>query len=189
MRFMQRLLYTPSDDIRWHVAWVIGSVAARVSTREPGQVSELLHRLFESTLDSAAAPWGMIETMGYVIAKRPDIFGAFARHLLNLLGEPSTEMQIIWGLGEIAKTRPDLIRATPFYNLFHFLQHPLPLMRGLVARLMGNLQATEVTTQLMSLFDDNESIRICEEGQMVDTTVADEAKKALAAIRQGEKNE
>lgn len=188
-RFMLRLLYAHSDEEKWHVAWMIGMVAARVSTREPGQISELLHRLFESTLDSAATPWGMIETMGYIIALRPDIFGAFTRHLLNFLGEPSTSSQVVWALGEIATNRPDLIRATPFYNLFHFLQHPDPLMRGLVARLMGRIKATEVTLQLMGLAGDDEMLVVCEAGKLQQTTVAEEAKKAVAIIREGENNE
>ena len=189
LRLMVRLLYTPAEDARWHVAWMIGLVTARVSTREPGQVSDLLHRLYGSTLDSASTPWGMIETMGYVIGMRPDIFGAFTRHLLNFLGDSSTSPKVIWALGEIASKRPDLIRATPFYNLFHFLQHPDPLMRGLVARLMGKLQATEVTMQLMGLAGDKEIFVVCEAGELIEITVAEAAKNALELIREGEKNE
>jgi len=189
LRLMQRLLYNPIDEERWKVAWLIGCVTMRVSTREPGQVSELLHRLYESIHDSASTPWGMIETMGYVISKRPDIFGAFTRHLLNFLGEPSTSPQVMWSLGEVALTRPDLIRATPFYNLFHFLQHPEAEMRGLTARLLGNIRATEATMQLMSLSGDNEKLYVCEEGVLVEKSVADIAAEALAAIREGEKNE
>lgn len=189
LRLMQRLLYNPIDEERWKVAWLIGCVTMRVSTREPGQVSELLHRLYESIHDSASTPWGMIETMGYVISKRPDIFGAFTRHLLNFLGEPSTSPQVMWSLGEIALTRPDLIRATPFYNLFHFLQHPEAEMRGLTARLLGNIRATEVTMQLMSLSGDDEKLYVCEEGVLVEKSVADIAAEALAAIREGGKNE
>ena len=189
LRLMQRLLYNPIDEERWKVAWLIGCVTMRVSTREPGQVSELLHRLYESIHDSASTPWGMIETMGYVISKRPDIFGAFTRHLLNFLGEPSTSPQVMWSLGEVALTRPDLIRATPFYNLFHFLQHPEAEMRGLTARLLGNIRATEATMQLMSLSGDNEKLYVCEEGVLVEKSVADIAAEALAAIREGGKNE
>jgi len=189
LRLMQRLLYNPIDEERWKVAWLIGCVTMRVSTREPGQVSELLHRLYESIHDSASTPWGMIETMGYVISKRPDIFGAFTRHLLNFLGEPSTSPQVMWSLGEVALTRPDLIRATPFYNLFHFLQHPEAEMRGLTARLLGNIRATEATMQLMSLSGDDEKLYVCEEGVLVEKSVADIAAEALAAIREGGKNE
>lgn len=185
LRLMQRLLYDPLEENRWRVAWIIGRVTARTSTREPGPVSELLHRLFEACSDSAATPWGMVETIGYVISLRSDIFGAFTRHLLNYIGEPSTQNQTLWALAEIAERRPDLIRDTPFYNLFHFLQHPDPQIRGQVARLMGRLKATEVALQLMELGTDQEEFRYCRDGILVSSTVAAAARSALQVI-QGE---
>jgi hypothetical protein len=185
LRLMQRLLYDPVESNRWQVAWTIGRVTARTSTREPGPVSELLHRLFEACSDSAATPWGMVETIGYVISLRTDIFGAFTRHLLNYIGDPSTQNQTLWALAEIAATRPDLIRDTPFYNLFHFLQHPESQVRGQVARLMGRIKATEVTMQLMELGADQGEFCYCEKGQLVSSTVAEAARTALQVI-QGE---
>ncbi len=185
LRLMQRLLYDPVEENRWQVAWIIGRVTARTSTREPGPVSELLHRLFEACSDSAATPWGMVETIGSVISLRTDIFGAFTRHLLNYMGDPSTRNQTLWALAEIAATRPDLIRDTPFYNLFHFLQHPEPQVRGQVARLMGRIKATEVTMQLMELGADQGEFCYYEKGQRVSTTVAEAARTALQLI-QGE---
>jgi hypothetical protein len=184
---MQRLLYDPYDEQRWHVAWLIGQVSARVATREPGQVSELLHRVFEACTDSAATHWGMVETLGSVIAARPDIFGAFTGHLLNFIGQDSTRVQVIWALGEIAETRPDLIRDTPFFNLFHFLQHPDAAVRGHVTRLLGRITASEASMQIMALSNDNEELLIWERGRMVSTTVAEQAKAALAAIQGGMK--
>jgi hypothetical protein len=185
LRLMQRLLYDPLEKKRWQVAWTIGRVTARTSTREPGPVSELLHRLFEACSDSAATPWGMVETIGYVISLRTDIFGAFTRHLLNYISEPSTQNQTLWALAEIADKRPDLIRDTPFYNLFHFLQHPKPQVRGQVARLMGRIKAKEATLQLMQLGTDNEEFWYCTDGKLVSSTVAEAARSALQVI-QGE---
>lgn len=185
LRLMQRLLYSPLESKRWRVAWTIGRVTARTSTREPGPVSELLHRMFEACSDSAATPWGMVETIGYVVALRTDIFGAFTRHLLNYLGDPSTQNQTLWALAEIADTRPDLIRDTPFYNLFHFLQHPEAQVRGQVARLMGRIKATEVAAQLMELGADQGEFWYCKNGKLVSSTVAEAASAALQVI-QGE---
>lgn len=185
LRLMQRLLYDPLENNRWRVAWIMGQVTARTSTREPGPVSELLHRMFEACSDSAATPWGMVETIGYVIALRSDIFGAFTRHLLNYIGDPSTQNQALWALAEIADKRPDLIRDTPFYNLFHFLQHPEPQVRGQVARLMGRIKATEVTMQLMDLGTDQGTFWSCVNGKLVSSTVAEAARTALQVI-QGE---
>ena len=189
LRLMQRLLYDPFESGRWKVAWLIGRVTARTSTRDPGPVSELLHRMFEACSDSAATPWGMVETIGYVVAMRPDIFGAFTRHLLNYLGEPSTCNQTLWALAEIAEKRPDLIRDTPFYNLFHFLQHPEPQVRGQVARLMGRIGASECAMQLMELHGDNEQFSYCVDGKLANATVAEAAGEALQAIHGGKENE
>ena len=187
LRLMQRLLYTPVDEERWRIAWIIGRVTARVAGREPGQVAELLHRLFGACSDSAATPWGMVETIGSVIAARPDIFGAFTRHLLGYMGERSTQEQVIWAMAEIATLRPDLIRDTPFYTLFHFLDHPEPAIRGQVARLLGRIKATEVAVQLMGLKGDTGELVIWENGKALKTTVAAEASKALAAIHGGKR--
>lgn len=185
LRLMQRLLYAPDEATRWRIAWLIGCVTARVSTREPGSVSELLHRLFEACSDSAATPWGMVETIGYVVSMRPDIFGAFTRYLLNYIGEPSTVNQTIWAMAEISKTRPDLIRNTPFYNLFHFLKHPEAQIRGQVVRLFGYIKATEVAIQLMELGNDKEEFEYCVDGRLQTTTVAEVAAVAIQNIHQG----
>ena len=187
LRLLQRLLYDPIAENRWRIAWIIGQVCARVASREPGQVSEFIHRLFEACSDSAATPWGMVETIGYIISGRPDIFGAFTRYLLRYIGEASTQVQVIWALAEIASKRPDLIRDTPFYNLFHFLKHPDPQVRGQIARLCGRITATEVALQLMALKDDHAGLTIWENGEAVTTTVAAEAAKAVATIHGGKK--
>lgn len=189
LRLMQRLLYDPYPEKRWFTAYIIGKVCSRVSTREPGQVSELLHRLFEACNDSAATPWGMVETIGYIIALRPDIFGAFSRHIINYISEPSTIDQTLWGLAEIAGSRPDLIRQTPFYNLFHFLKHPESQVRGQVVRLLGRIQATEAAVQITGLSADNEEFLYCVDGEMVTATVAKAASEAIQAIHRGKSDE
>ncbi|HIP83476.1 MAG TPA: PBS lyase [Desulfocapsa sulfexigens] len=186
LRLLQRLLYDVDEARRWETAWIIGQVCSRVATREPGQVSEMIHRLFEVTSDSAAAPWGMLETLGEVIAERPDIFGAFTRHLLNYMGDESTQVQVVWALSRVAEKRPDLIRATPFFNLFHFLKHPKPEMRGLVVQLLGRIRATEVSMQLLELSDDNETLIIWEAGKPVEYTVSQLVQVALGQINEGD---
>lgn len=184
LRLAQRLLYDPSEENRWRTAWLLGRVCARVATRDPGQVSELVHRLFEACSDSAATPWGMIETIGSVVSARPDIFGAFTQYLLSYVSADSTREQTIWALAEIAKSRPDLVRKTPFFSMFHFLDHPQPEVRGQLARLLGRLNATEASIQLMGLHNDTAELVIWEEGVPVHTSVAEQAQKAVTIIQE-----
>lgn len=182
LRLLQRLLYDVDEAHRWETAWIIGQVCSRVASKAPGQVSELMHRLFEACSDSAATPWGMVETLGEIIAGRPDIFGAFSRHLLNYMGDASTQAQVMWALSKIAEKRPDLIREMTFFNLFHYLQHPEPLMRGLVVQLLGRIRATEVTMQLMGLSDDHAKLIIWDQGKPEEHHVSDLVKVALEQI-------
>jgi hypothetical protein len=186
IRLMQRQLYDPIEENRWKTAWLIGKVSSRVATRDPGQVSELVHRLFEACSDSAATPWGMIETIGSVVAQRPDIFGAFTKHLLGFVAADSTRVQVIWALAEIAGKRPDLVRETPFFSMFQFLNHPEAAVRGQMARLLGRITATEATMQLMGLHHDNDALIIWEQGVPVQTTVAEQASRAINKIQGNE---
>jgi len=186
LHFMQRLLYEPDKEKRYRIAWIIGQVCARVANRKPGPVADFLHRLFEACSDSAAMPWGMVETIGAIIAQRPDIYGAFARHLLSFMGDASTQEAVVWGMGEIAEKRPDLIRATPFYSTFHFLEHDDPAIRGLMVRLLGRIRAREALFQIMGLQQDRSACSFFDKGQMRTTTVAALAGEAIASIQQEE---
>ncbi|MFA6284257.1 MAG: DVU0298 family protein [Desulfurivibrionaceae bacterium] len=182
LRFMQRLLYDPDEGKRWHCAHVLGQVCRRVSTRKPGAVSDLLHRLYEACSDSAAAHWGLLESIGSIIAARADIYGGFARHLLMHRGTPSGRVQVLWALGTIAEKRPDIVRATPFYSLFPFVTNPEAITRGHAVRLFGRIAATEVESEIEKLTGDEAGLTIYEQGQPVRTTVAELAKEALARL-------
>jgi hypothetical protein len=173
LRFLQRLLYDPDPASRYRIAWLLGQVSGRVAGREPGPVADLLHRLFEACADSAATSWGMVEAIGAIIAARPDIYGAFTRHLFNYMGDPGTREAVLWGLGEIAAVKPQLVRQTPFYSLFPVLGHSDPVLRGLTLRLLGRIGAREAGLQMLSLQHDASPITIYEQGRPVDTTVAE----------------
>jgi len=182
IRYLQRLLYDPEPDKRWHYAYIMGKVCARYASQKPGAVSDLLHRLFEACSDSAATHWGLIETVGSIIAGRPDIFGAFAAHLLMYRNMPTTRVQTLWALAEIAKVRPDIIRGTPFYSLFPMLGHPDPLTRGHAVLLFGLIKATEVKSQIEALLSDTAMLTLYSEGKPQQTTVAALAKQALERV-------
>nr|WP_320010099.1 DVU0298 family protein [uncultured Desulfobulbus sp.] len=189
LRYLQRLLYDPTPGARFQHAWVIGQVCGRVATREPGAVADLLHRMFESSTDSASSSWGMVETIGAIIAARPDIYGAFTRHLFNFMGDPGTREGVLWGLCEIAAVKPELIRkSTPFYSLFPVLNHTIPELRGLALRLLGRIQAKEAEMQIMGLQFDTTPITIYEQGLPVETTVAALSGEATRNIHKDDSN-
>ncbi len=184
LRFLQRMLYAPDMAARYKTAWILGRVCGEGATLEPGPVADLLHRLFEACADSAASSWGMVEGIGAIIANRPDIYGAFTRHLFAYMGDPGTREAVLWGLAEIAATRPDLIRAIPFYSLFPVLTHKEPVLRALTLRLLGRIRAKEAAMQIMGLAHDATPVTIPDQGGLYSGTVAQLASEALQLIHQ-----
>jgi len=182
--YMQRLLYDPDEASLWRTSHIIGQVCGRLSTRQPGSVSDLLHRLFEACSDSAATNWGLQETIGAIVAARPDMFGAFTRHLLRYTSHPTTRNQVIWAFGTIAEKRPDLIRNTSFYQLLHLVEDPDPQLRGLMLRLLGRLRATESISAIERLVDDQSPVTYYENGAPVHTTVGVMASDAIRLTNQ-----
>jgi len=182
LRYLQRLLYDPDPIKRWHYAHILGVVSGRYSTRHPGAISDLLHRLFEACTDSAATHWGLFETIGSIISTRPDIYGPFARHLLMHRNVDSATANVIWAMAAVAKVRPDIVRDTPIYCLFPFIQHPRPEIRGHAALLFGRIKATEVKGQLQQLTMDPAKLTVYEAGIGTETTVGALAIAALKEI-------
>ena len=182
IRFMQRLLYSMDDSLRWKNIYAMGEVCARYSTRHPGKVSDLLHRLFAASGDSASTPWGMIEATGAIIAARPDIFGAFSHHLLNFLEDPSTQVATLWSLANIARNRPDLIRKMPFYHLFKMLGFADPLIKAHALRLFGRIKAVEAKSKIEDLAKEMTIITIYEDGEPHLVSIAQLAQDALELI-------
>ncbi len=179
IRFMQRLLYSPNEDERYHTAHVMGQVCRRVSTLKPGMVSDVLQRMYESCTDSASTHWGLLETIASIIAARADLYGAFSRHLLMYRGVDSSRAIVLWALATIAKESPEVIRQTPVYAVFDFIQHEDPATRGNAVRLFGLINAMEVKGEIEKLIDDPAAVTIYEDGQPHHTTVGALAKEAL----------
>ena len=182
IRFMQRLLYDPDENKRWFAAHVIGQVCARLATRQPGTVSDLLHRMFESCSDSASTHWGLLETIGAIIAARPDIFGGFARHLLMYRDVPTSRVQVLWAMGTIAEKNPEVGRNTPIYSVFPYVNNPEPVTRAHAIRLSGRIKAQELRKEIEKQVDDQEEVTIYEKGLPVRTTVGDLAREALSLL-------
>lgn len=188
LRLLQRQLYEPDEAKRWAIASFIGEVCSRVAMRKPGMVSDLLHLLFEACSDSAASNWGAVESIGSIIAARPDIYGSFTRHLLAYIGDPSTRAQVLWALGTIAEKRPDLVRNTSFYQLIGLLDSPVAAVKGYMLMLLGRLQAKEVAGRIRALQDDTTMLIIYENGLPVKTDLGTLAKEAMQLIEaEGEK--
>ena len=180
--FLQRLLYTPDERLRWRVIDALGHACGRYASRHPGPVSDLLHRLFAAADDSASSSWGTVEAIGAIIAGRANIFGAFTRHLLRYMNDPARQPLVIWALGTVAAKRPDLIRNLPFFHFFRYLKHPDAQVRGLTLRLLERIAASEARSDIEALTEDPAEVTWFEDGDFLRASVGELARRVLATL-------
>jgi hypothetical protein len=181
MRYLQRLLYSGDDLFRWRAAETLGKASAIISQKDPSIISNLLKSLFYSIIDTAAFPMGAFESIGEIIANRPDLFGGYAPQLYQYLGDKTRKVQALQSLARIAKARPDLLRKHTMY-FFKFLEDSDPSVRGYTALLMGNLGAFEAKGDLEKLMQETHEIEIFRDGELQTKTVGQVASEALNGL-------
>ena len=182
LRRIQRLLYSPDDEVKWNAVKALGKTCHAIADQKPSQVGDLFRRLLYASNDSAAANWGAIEAMGEIIRNLPTLYGSFLNHIIGLVNDPPSRPAIMWSLGRIAQKHPDLVRSHAFFVMFDLLQDPDPYTRGYAAWALGCIKAGEAEGALRKLLDDNESMILYDGTSFHDTTISAIAKEALSKI-------
>jgi len=178
IRDLQRLLYSVDKLLRWRAADAMGKVSALIAQKDPGAISKLLQGLITSLSDTAASSWGSLDAIGEIISNRPEQFGGYMPQLYHFLKDRALLAEALRALGNIGRTRPDLLRKKAFH-FFPLLQDPDPEIRGYAAILLGNLAAREAKEDLTKLTSDAAQMEIYRAGEMVKRTVGQLALEAL----------
>ena len=178
IRYLQRLIYSGDPQAKNRAAEILGRACAVVGKKDPGVISKLLQGLFYSLTDTAAYPMGALESIGQIIAHRPDLFGGYTPQLYQFLGDDSRRAKVLEALGRIAESSPEILRKHTFH-FFSFLEDPDPQVRGYTALLLCNLGAYEAKQDIAKLLDEPHEIELYENGQMEKISVAEIASNAL----------
>ena len=178
IRYLQRLIYSGDPQARNRAAEILGRACAVVAQKDPGVVSKLLQGLFYSLTDTAAYPMGALETIGWIVAQRPDLFGGYAPQLYQFLGDNTRKAQVLEALARIAQSSPEILRKHSFH-FFPFLKDPDPIVRGYTSWLLGNLRASEAKDDIAKLLNESHEVEVYEAGQMGKKSVAVLASEAL----------
>lgn len=178
IRNLQRLLYSGDDLIRKRTADILGRVSARISPTDSRTISRLLQGLFYAITDTAASSWGAFEAIGEIIARSPRNYAGYTPQLYRFLSDPERNIPALEALERISETRPDFLRKISFHFI-GLLPDTDPKIRGIAARILGNLDAIEARKDLEHLQDDPHEIMFYENGDMIKKTVGRLAQKAV----------
>ncbi len=179
---LQRVLYSPDDLLHWRAVEILGKTAGYVADKKPQASADLLRRLLSSAADSAATSWGFLEAAGEIISNKPDLFADFIPPLFSFLKDQTSRVAALWAIGRIGKRHPELLKGSPFFGIFDFLDAPEPAVRGHAAWVLGHMKAKEAVGSLKKLRQDNALIRIYDDGKSEEKTVGELAAQAIERI-------
>jgi HEAT repeat protein len=175
-----QFLYAPGDLLHWRAAEGLGQVAGA----HPQQVRKLIGRLlYLLNEDSGSFGWGAAAALGEIGRQQISLVAEIIPMFYGFLEEEFSRVPMLWGLGRLGEAHPELLEEM-IPLVASFLGHKDPQVRGLAAWFLGKVRHQEAAAGLKDLLSDKSPIQIYEHGELQRTTVAQTARKALAALGQ-----
>ncbi|MDH5202063.1 MAG: HEAT repeat domain-containing protein [Nitrospirota bacterium] len=114
-RYLISLSYDKSELIAWKSIEAIGRVAALVSAGFPDFGRNIVRRLIWSIRDeSGGIGWSAPEMIGEIVRNDPEKYPDIPQILWANIDEEFLQKGIIWAVGRIAESSPELVRfSTP----------------------------------------------------------------------------
>jgi hypothetical protein len=140
--------------------------------------------------ESGSIGWGAPEALAEIMA----IHGGFAEEFGHMLVAyirpdgcylelPALQRGLMWGLGRLAGTRPDVLRVRDAsVYLPPYLDSEDPEVRGLAARALGLLKVNAAKERLDALKEDPTKFTFYNQGVLTPVTVGSLAVTALKQI-------
>ena len=112
---------------------------------------------------------------------RPD--GPLEHQDGNFLELPALQRGVLWGIGRLAEKRATLLHEKNIVpNLFSYLSSEDATVRGLSVKALRLLGAGEDSEEVSTLLVDETPVRIYDDGEFADVTVAKLAEPLLEVV-------
>jgi len=181
-------LCSTEPEIKWRAITALGAVVANLAQDDMESARVVMRRMIWNLNDeSGGIGWGVPETMGEVMARHEglareyvNILVSYIREDGNFLEHEPLQQGVLWGLGRLAQTSPELLQdAVP--HLRPFLSSENAALRGLAAWILGLVGGSQHESELEPLLEDEAGVIIYLDGAERVYQVNDLARKALAA--------
>ncbi len=151
-------LCSTESQIKWRAITALGAVVANLAHDDMESARVVMRRMIWNLNDeSGGIGWGVPETMGEVMARHEglareyvNILVSYIREDGNFLEHQPLQQGVLWGLGRLAQTSPELLQdAVP--HLHPFLSSEDATLRGLAAWILGLLGGPQCESELEPL--------------------------------------
>ncbi len=180
------LLYHGDTTVRWHAVTAMGAVVAQLADHERESARVIMRRLMWNLNDeSGGMGWGSPDAMGEIMARHHGLAQEYACILIsylnpngNYLEHEGLQQGALWGLGRLAQILPELVHDATLF-LPAFFSSSMPALRGLAVWAAGPLVDDRLRSLIQLLANDPAGLTLFLDGQLVQTTVAEQARLAL----------
>lgn len=167
------LLCHRDETLRWRAISAFGQVVSQLAEQDLESARVIMRRLMWSLNDeSGGIGWGAPEAMGEIMARSEQLAAEFSHILVsfiwedgNYLEHPLLQRGVLWGLGRLAATRPQLLGDVP-QHLTPFLEATDPTLRGLAVWVLTRLGVALPPEVRRRLLNDPAMVRIYRDFQV-----------------------
>jgi hypothetical protein len=179
--------YNTDELLKWRAVTAMGVVVARLAHEDFESARIVMRRLMWNLNDeSGGIGWGSPEAMGEIMARHDRLAKEYAHILVSYINEAGNFLEhemlqrgVLWGLGRLAHTRPELVRDAAAF-LPPFMRSKDAVHRGLAAWVAGAIPAEITESLLKDLVTDEARINIFINMNLLERTVGQLAVEALS---------
>ena len=180
------------ETIKWNAVSAMGRTVAKLADRDMEAGRIIMRRLMWSLNDeSGGIGWGAAEAMAEIMACHEGLASEFGQMPVAYMREDGNYQEleamqrgVIWGVGRLAMTRPQLMKKwNAGHYLLPYLESQDATVRGLAAWTLGILKYNKAAVMIQKLADDDTVIRLYINHTMTSPAVSQLAREALAGMR------
>jgi hypothetical protein len=175
---LMQFLYEPGTLLYWRALEGLGTVAGS----HPEQVQPLINRLlYLLNEDSGSTGWGAAAALGEIGRHQISLVKEIIPMFVGFLEEEFSREDMLWGAGRVAEVHPELM-AEVLPIIVPFLTSPEPEIRGLAVWSLGKAHYRPAAEGIQGLLEDEHRIQLYDRGNLLQTTVGEIAREALAGL-------
>ncbi len=175
---LMQMLFAPDSLLHWRATEALGYIGKI----QPKRIKDIIPRLLWSlNEDSASFGWGAAATLGEIGKNNYEIIEDIILMLFNCLEEDFTREGMLWGLGRLGQTHPEVVQeAAP--RIQECLTDSNPQVRTYAAWSLGIIGAQAAVPDLRLLTNDPQPVKLYEAGELKEITVGQVAREALQRL-------
>lgn len=184
------LIYQVDEVVKYRAVVLLGRVMNKLAGEDMEAARVVMRRILWSlNEESGGIGWGMPEALGEIMAVNRPLAEEYGHMLVAYMREecylelPPLQRGLMWGIGRLAGVYPEKI--LEFWGdgyMQMYLESTDLEVVGLACRNFGILKTQDAAYWIRQFCDEEQEVRIFEEGVFVDTTVGQLAHQAVARI-------